>query len=110
MEVVGFDPFVSAERFRELGVERADSGDELYASADIITMHLPRHQDTHNWLDEAAFSKMKDGVRVINCARGELVDHDALVAALGSGKVAGAALDVFQRSRSPNIHCSSSRM
>jgi D-3-phosphoglycerate dehydrogenase len=95
MEVIGFDPFVAAERYRELGVEQAASSADLYARADIITIHLPKTPDTANWLDAEAFAQMKDGVRVVNCARGELVDHAALEDALRSGKVAGAALDVF---------------
>jgi D-3-phosphoglycerate dehydrogenase len=96
MRVVAYDPFVSADRMRELGVEGVDSSDELYARADIVTIHLPKTPETENWLDAEAFSKMKDGVRVINCARGQLLDDEALADALRSGKVAGAALDVFR--------------
>ncbi|HEX8857090.1 MAG TPA: hydroxyacid dehydrogenase, partial [Thermoleophilaceae bacterium] len=95
MNVIAFDPFVSAERYRELGIEHAETSDDVYAVADIITLHLPKTPETTNWLDDEAFSKMKDSVRIINVARGELVDHDALERALDSGKVAGAALDVF---------------
>jgi D-3-phosphoglycerate dehydrogenase / 2-oxoglutarate reductase len=95
MEVVAYDKFVAAERFRELGVERAGSTDELYARADVITIHLPKTPETVNWIDAEAIAGMKDGVRIVNCARGELVDLDALQTALDSGKVAGAALDVF---------------
>ena len=95
MTVVAYDPFVSAERYRELGVERAESSGDVYARADIVTIHLPKTAETANWLDAGAFAQMRDGVRVINCARGELVDHSALEDALRSGKVAGAALDVF---------------
>ena len=95
MRVIAFDPFVSAERYRELGVEKAESSDDVYASADIITLHLPKTPETAGWLNDEAFAKMRDGVRVINVARGELIDHDALQRALESGKVAGAALDVF---------------
>ena len=95
MEVIAFDKFVAAERFRELGVEHAEMTDELYAKADIITIHLPKTPDTVNWIDAEAISQMKDGVRIVNCARGELVDLDALEAAIESGKVGGAALDVF---------------
>ena len=95
MEVVAFDKFVAAERFRELGVERAETSDELYARADIITIHLPKTPETVNWIDAEAFAQMKDGVRIVNCARGELVDLDALEDGLESGKVGGAALDVF---------------
>jgi D-3-phosphoglycerate dehydrogenase len=95
MHVVAFDPFVSSERFRELGVEKAESAAELYGQADFLTIHLPKTPDTRGWLDAEAFAQMKDGVRVINCARGELVVDEALKDALDSGKVAGAALDVF---------------
>jgi D-3-phosphoglycerate dehydrogenase len=95
MEVVAFDKFVAAERFRELGVERAATTDELYARADVVTIHLPKTPETVNWIDAEAIARMKDGVRIVNCARGELVDLEALEAALDSGKVGGAALDVF---------------
>jgi D-3-phosphoglycerate dehydrogenase / 2-oxoglutarate reductase len=97
MHVLAFDPFVSAERFREVGVEQARSSDDVYARADFITLHLPRTEETIGWLDAAAFAKMRDGVRVVNCARGELIVDEALQAALDSGKVAGAALDVFSQ-------------
>jgi D-3-phosphoglycerate dehydrogenase / 2-oxoglutarate reductase len=95
MHVVAFDKFVSAERFRELGVEGVETTEELYERADIITLHLPKTPDTVNWIDATALTRMKDGVRIVNCARGELIDLEALAAALDSGKVAGAALDVF---------------
>lgn len=95
MTVVGFDKFVSAERFRELGVEGVDSSEELYERADLITIHLPKTPETINWIDDEAISNMKPGVRIVNCARGELIDLDALARGLESGKVAGAALDVF---------------
>jgi len=95
MEVVAFDKFVSAERFRELGVEGVETSEELYERADLITIHLPRTPETSNWIDAGALAQMKDGVRIVNCARGELIDLEALEAALESGKVAGAALDVF---------------
>jgi D-3-phosphoglycerate dehydrogenase / 2-oxoglutarate reductase len=96
MHVLAFDAYVGEERFRELGVERARSSDELYARADFITIHLPVTSDTENWLDAEAFAKMKDGVRIVNVARGKLVVEDDLRGALDSGKVAGAALDVFR--------------
>jgi D-3-phosphoglycerate dehydrogenase / 2-oxoglutarate reductase len=95
MRALAFDPFVSAERYRELGVEKAASSEEVYAQADFITIHLPKTAETQNWIDAAAFSKMRDGVRVLNVARGGLIDEDALKDALDSGKVGGAALDVF---------------
>jgi D-3-phosphoglycerate dehydrogenase len=95
MRVMAFDPFVSAQRFRELGVEQATSSDELYAQADFISIHLPKTPETAGWLNAEALAKCRDGVRIVNCARGELVDDQALKDALDSGKVAGAALDVF---------------
>jgi D-3-phosphoglycerate dehydrogenase len=96
MRVVAFDAYVAEERFRELGIEHAASSDDLYAQADFITIHLPVTEETENWLDAGAFSKMRDGVRVVNVARGKLVVEEALREALDSGKVAGAALDVFR--------------
>ncbi|HEY1690502.1 MAG TPA: phosphoglycerate dehydrogenase [Solirubrobacteraceae bacterium] len=95
MRVVAFDPFVSAELFRELAVEMAEKPEDLYAQADFVTIHLPKTPDTANWLNAEAFAQMRDGVRILNVARGGLVDEAALKDALDSGKVAGAALDVF---------------
>jgi D-3-phosphoglycerate dehydrogenase len=95
MRIVAFDPFVSAERFRELGVEKAETSAEVYAQADFVTLHLPKTAETRGWLDAEAFARMREGVRIVNCARGELIDDAALKDALDSGKVAGAALDVF---------------
>ena len=95
MDVVAFDKFVSAERFRELGVEGAESLEELLGRADVVTLHVPKTPETIGLIDAEAIAAMKDGVRIVNCARGELVDLDALVAGLESGKVGGAALDVF---------------
>jgi D-3-phosphoglycerate dehydrogenase len=96
MRVIAFDAYLAADRFRELGVERAATPDEIYAVADFITVHLPKNKETENWLNAAAFAKMKDGVRILNVARGPLVVDEDLQAALDSGKVAGAALDVFR--------------
>jgi D-3-phosphoglycerate dehydrogenase / 2-oxoglutarate reductase len=95
MHVVAYDPFVAADRFRELGVERVETPEDVYAAAEFLTLHLPLTAETRKSLDAAAFAGMRDGVRVVNAARGELVDEDALLAALQSGKVGGAALDVF---------------
>jgi D-3-phosphoglycerate dehydrogenase len=95
MRVVAFDPFVAADRYRELGAERVASPDELYAEADFVTLHLPLTDETRGSVGAQAFERMRDGVRLINAARGELVDEAALVEAVQSGKVAGAALDVF---------------
>jgi D-3-phosphoglycerate dehydrogenase len=95
MRVVAYDPFVAPERFRELGVERVEAPDGVYAAADFLTLHLPLTDETRRSVDAEAIGQMRDGVRIVNAARGELVDEEALVDALRSGKVAGAALDVF---------------
>jgi D-3-phosphoglycerate dehydrogenase / 2-oxoglutarate reductase len=95
MRVLAFDPFVSAERYRELGVEKAGRPEDIYAQADFITIHLPKTPDTEGFLSDEQFAAMRDGVRVLNVARGGLIDEAALERALDSGKVAGAALDVF---------------
>ena len=95
MHVIAFDPYVSAERYRELRVEKAESSDDVYAKADFITLHLPNTPDTKGWLDAAALAKCKNGVRILNVARGPLVVDADLQAGLDSGKVGGAALDVF---------------
>lgn len=95
MEVLAFDKFVSAERFRELGVEGCDELTDLLGRADLITLHTPRTPETEGMIDAEAIAAMKDGARLVNCARGELVVLDDLLAGLESGKLAGAALDVF---------------
>lgn len=96
MNVVAYDPFVGAERYRELGAEKAADSDEVYAKADFLTLHLPKTPETEGWLDAEALAKCKDGVRVLNVARGPLIVDEDLQAALDSGKVGGAALDVFR--------------
>jgi D-3-phosphoglycerate dehydrogenase / 2-oxoglutarate reductase len=95
MRVIAFDAYLAGQRFGELGVERASSPDQVYAVADFITVHLPKTTETEGWLNAKAFANMKDGVRILNVARGPLVVDADLQAALDSGKVAGAALDVF---------------
>ena len=95
MRVLAFDPFVSAELYRELRVEKADGPEDIYAQSDFITIHLPKTAETLNFLNADTFAQMRDGVRILNVARGGLVDEEALKEALDSGKVAGAALDVF---------------
>ena len=108
MEVVGYDKFVSPERFRELGVEGVDTLDELYARADLVTLHLPKTPETEELIDAEAIAKMRDGVRIVNCARGD-AGRPRRARAPGSSRErsAGAALDVFPRSRSPSTRCSS---
>ena len=95
MKVVAYDPYVSKHRFEELGVEGVDRVEDLYRQADFITIHLPKSPETRGFIGKEAFRKMKKGVRIVNCARGGIVDEDALAAALKSGKVAGAGLGVF---------------
>ncbi|WP_340265765.1 phosphoglycerate dehydrogenase [Sphingobium mellinum] len=94
MKVVAFDPFLTPERAVEMGVEKADL-DTLLAKADFITLHTPLTDQTRNILSKENLAKTKKGVRIINCARGGLIDEAALKEALDSGHVAGAALDVF---------------
>jgi len=94
MRVIAFDPFLSEERASELGVEKVEL-DALLARADFITLHTPMTAQTRNILSADAIAKTKKGVRIINCARGGLVDEVALRVALDSGHVAGAAFDVF---------------
>ena len=94
MKVIAFDPFLSPERARDIGVEKVEL-DDLLKRADFITLHTPLTEKTRNIIDAAALAKTKKGVRIINCARGGLVDEQALVDALNSGQVAGAAFDVF---------------
>jgi len=96
MRVIVHDSFVTPEQIEKAGFE-AVSLDELYRRADYITMHVPKLKDTIGLLDKAAFEKMKDGVMIINCARGGIVDEADLNEALHAGKVAGAALDVFEK-------------
>jgi D-3-phosphoglycerate dehydrogenase len=94
MKVVAFDPFLSQERADDLGVEKVDL-DELFRRADFITLHTPLTDKTRNIINAGAIKNMKKGVRIINCARGGLVDEAALYEALKNGQVAGAAFDVF---------------
>ncbi len=95
MKVIAYDPFLSEERAEEIGVEKIEL-DQLLARADFISLHTPLTDNTRGILGEKAFKKMKDGVRIVNCARGGLIDEAALKVALDNGKVAGVALDVFE--------------
>jgi D-3-phosphoglycerate dehydrogenase / 2-oxoglutarate reductase len=95
MRVTAFDPFVGEERFREIGVEHAGTLAELFAEADVVTLHSPLTPETERMIDAGAIAQMKDGARIVNAARGALLDEDALIEAIRSGKLAGAALDVF---------------
>ena len=94
MKVIGYDPFLTTERATQIGIEKVEL-DELLAKADFITLHTPLTDSTRNIISADALNRTKKGVRIINCARGGLVDELALYAALNSGHVEGAALDVF---------------
>jgi D-3-phosphoglycerate dehydrogenase len=112
MRVIAYDPYLSPERARDLGVEKVDL-DDLLDRADFITLHTPLTAQTRNIISTENLAKTKRGVRIINCARGELVDEKALRAALESGHVAGAAVDVFSEEPAitnplfghPNVVC-----
>lgn len=103
MKVIAHDPFVPAENAARLGVEPV-SLDEIYARSDFITVHVPLTTETRGMINRKAFAKMKSGVRIINCARGGIIDEKDLAAALREGKVAGAALDVFVDEPPPPNH------
>jgi D-3-phosphoglycerate dehydrogenase / 2-oxoglutarate reductase len=103
MNIIAYDPFMSPEQARDLEIETA-SLDDLFRRADFITVHTPLTVETRGIIDRAAFAQMKRGVRIINCARGGLVDESALRDAIESGIVAGAALDVFEQEPPPHDH------
>ena len=94
MKVIGYDPFLSDEKAIEMGIEKVEL-DDLYARSDFITLHVPKTDKTTNMINADALAKMKDGVRLVNVARGGLINESDLLNALNAGKVAGAALDVF---------------
>lgn len=103
MKVVTYDPYISSEQAEKIGVEMV-TFEELLQQADFITLHLPIGSATRHLIGAKELAMMKPGVRIINCARGGLIDEDALAAALQEGKVAGAALDVFEQE--PPVGCS----
>jgi D-3-phosphoglycerate dehydrogenase len=100
MRVIAHDPFISQQAAQRLGVELV-SVDDLYARSDFISVHTPLNAETRGLVGAAAFAKMKKGVRIINCARGGIVDEEALAAAINEGKVVGAAVDVFSKEPPP---------
>ena len=95
MRVIAYDPFLTEARAKAMGVELAGDLDAVYRDADFISVHMPVTDQTKGMLNAAAFAKMKPGVRIVNCARGEIIVESDLIAALDSGKVAAAGLDVF---------------
>jgi D-3-phosphoglycerate dehydrogenase len=104
MTVIAYDPYLTEERAKAVGAEFAESLDAVYRAADFITVHMPVTAETKEMLNAAAFAKMKPGVRIVNCARGEIINDADLLAALESGKIGGAALDVFPVEPLPAEH------
>ena len=104
MRVIAYDPYLTEERAKAIGAEFAAGLDDVYLNADFITVHMPVTKETKEMLNAAAFAKMKPGVKIVNCARGEIISEADLIAALESGKVAGAALDVFAVEPLPADH------
>ncbi len=94
MEVIAYDPFISADRAQQMQVHLSELED-LFAKADYITLHLPRTSETENLVNESLLAKMKSSSRLVNCARGGIIDENALAQAINSGVIAGAALDVY---------------
>jgi len=104
MRVLAYDPFLTEARAKQLGVELVPDVDGIYRSADFITVHMPVTEQTRGMLNAEAFARMKPGVRIVNAARGEIVEEKDLMAALESKKVAGVALDVFSEEPLPAEH------
>ncbi len=96
MNVIAYDPFVATQLYDSAKVQRADTPEDVYAAADFLTLHMPTTDETNGMIDAAALAKMRDGVRILNVARGSLIVDDDLQAAIDMGKVGGAALDVFR--------------
>jgi D-3-phosphoglycerate dehydrogenase len=104
MKVLGFDPFLSPARAQELGVESVARLDDLWPVCDFVTLHTPLSAETRNLINAGVIARMRRGVRILNCARGGLIDEAALLEALESGQVAGAAIDVFDPEPPPADH------
>src|SRR5436190_12160909 len=104
MRVLAYDPYLSHSRGKALQVELFENLDEIYPQADFITVHMPMTEETKGMINKAAFAKMKKGVRVLNCARGGIINEADLVEAIKSGQVAGAALDVYECEPLPAPH------
>ncbi len=113
MSVIAYDPFLSADRAKKLGITKIDNVEDLLERADFVTLHLPKTEKTANLLSAERIAKMKPTARLINCARGGLVDEEAVAQALKDGKLAGAAFDVFDEEPAkenplfglPNVVC-----
>lgn len=97
MRIIAYDPYISLDRFQRFGVERMETLEELCRRADFITVHTPKNEETYGMVGDDQFKLMKEGVRVVNCARGGIIDEEALYRALKDGRVASAGLDVFDQ-------------
>ena len=95
MNVIGYDPYLSSERAHQMGIDVVDL-DQLYRQADIISVHTPLTNETRGMINTNAFEKMKDGIMIVNCARGGIIHEEDLAQALQNGKVQAAAFDVFE--------------
>ena len=104
MPCIGYDPFVDAQVAHAAGIEKQEGLAQLYARADFLTLHALVTPETRHMIDAASIEQMKPGVRIINAARGALIDEAALAAALKSGRVAGAAVDVYAQEPPPADH------
>ena len=102
MKVIAYDPYISDERFERFGAERMATLEELVQEADIITVHTPRNEETMHMLNEKILNLAKEGVRLVNCARGGIIKEAAMVQGLESGKVASAGLDVYEKEPAEN--------
>ncbi len=96
MRVIAYDPYISEERFERYGAEKKDSLEELFKEADFVTVHTPRNEETMHMIDEKVLESAKDGVRLVNCARGGIIKEEAILKGLESGKIGSAGLDVFE--------------
>ena len=104
MKVIGFDPFIDKQKAQDAGIELVSDPQDIYPRADYITVHTPMTPETEGMIGEKEFAMMKKGVRVLNCARGGIINEAALYDAIQSGQVAGAALDVFVDPRHRVVH------
>src|SRR5207248_10055384 len=104
MKVLGFDPFMAPDKCAQLGIESVPGLDQLLPRCDFITVHTPLTDETRDLLDSRALGLLKRGARVVNCARGGIINEEALAEALRSGHLAGAALDVFVQEPPPADH------
>ncbi len=102
MEVLGYDPYADQTKLKEIGVELKTDLNEFLGAIDLLTLHIPKTKETTHFLSTAEFAAMQDGAVLINCARGGVVDEDALYTALESGKIAAAAIDVWEQEPEAN--------